>query len=566
MIEIEIELDEKIKNLSIWNLSFQSILSVLLFTAENIDIKGDNDTAMDYISRLSLIFPLIKKYAQKEEITTTSISITKTGTKEYLEDVNFLISYAHFSMLMPQIHRETLITIKKSDNTFYLDFKNTDTLNSELIDKLYSFISLHFVLTFKDENEFKKYLNDKVISKNSQLNDVDFYWIKKIQEQYKKYFINIHVLPNEIFEDVTGATYDDYYSFIATLRAFSDYFINLARSYKNQITDLNSHEENEILASEYLEWSTCCLDFKTIGLFIGISELEKNVFDKLFSFYINIIDNNTGEKYQSNAFCGDGYFPPITLIDKSIIFSPHAMKYMLNINNILYSINKTKKQLFDDKISSHLEPTLINQLEYLFQGLKNIKIKKNINYGLSEIDMLLLSETEKVCIVIQVKTTIAPDSSRTVERVQGRTIEAKKQIDIFKSIDNLEKIKLVNKEFNCELKELKFINLIVVRSCAGTDKAWEINKTCKIVNYSFIANLLCKKIKNEKHSIINLEDEIANEQNELIKMSSWTIINETLKIDKYEIVFPNINFIDNNIATYNLKNLTCFPKLENSEF
>lgn len=142
LVEIEKILDKKLEKLSIWKLSFQDIFSTLLLIAENIDYKGDSDTAMDYISRISLIYPLIKKYANNKEIESTTNSLLNTGTKEYLEDINFLISYAHFSLLMPQVHRKILNVNQLSDLSFKLDFTNDNIKNSELIDKLYSTISL----------------------------------------------------------------------------------------------------------------------------------------------------------------------------------------------------------------------------------------------------------------------------------------------------------------------------------------------------------------------------------------------------------------------------------------
>ena len=42
--------------------------------------------------------------------------------------------------------------------------------------------------------------------------------------------------------------------------------------------------------------------------------------------------------------------------------------------------------------------------------------------------------------------------------------------------------------------------------------------------------------------------------------------NNVLKIDKYEIKFPNISFDDNKIIPYNLSTFECFPKLESAIF
>lgn len=566
LVEIEKILDKKLEKLSIWKLSFQDIFSTLLLIAENIDYKGDSDTAMDYISRISLIYPLIKKYANNKEIESTTNSLLNTGTKEYLEDINFLISYAHFSLLMPQVHRKILNVNQLSDLSFKLDFTNDNIKNSELIDKLYSTISLQISFSPKGIQTVKEHTNKKAKDRDYTLKPNDFLLIKNIYDHHEKFFVNTKVIPDEIIESKLGFNYNDFRKFSSALKAYSDYFIILSRSFKEQINDANSAKENDELMSEYMEWSVCCLKHQTLGWFLGITDLDKDKFDNILSYFIEIYSNETGENFKENSFCGEGYLPPIVLIQNSIIFSPHALRYLVNFNNILYSINKKNKQLFDNEISMYLEPTLINQLEYLFSSFENIEIRKNVNYPKSEIDLILLSKIENLCITIQVKTTIAPDSTRSVVRVQDRTIEALKQIKIFESLDEEEKIELINKEFNTNFSKLKFINLIVVRSCAGSEKAWEINNSYRILNYSLISKILCQKIKNNNQEFTNFDEEILKAQNELIEASNWKIDYETLKIDNYEISFPNINFDDNKIIPFNLKTFECFPMLESTIF
>ncbi|WP_224995949.1 hypothetical protein [Cesiribacter sp. SM1] len=564
LIDIEKELDEKFYSLSIWKLPFQTIISYLLLIADRLDQTGRPGIALDLLSRISLIYPTIKQHANKKHIQRTSTSLAEVKNKQHVEELSFLVAYAHFSMLMPQVHRGTLVVTKTEGNKIYLNYSNEEIIHSELIDKLYSYISLLMVLSYKDEDAFKKYLGTRKSTDNPFSNGLDFVWIKSIYEHYKKFTFDVRVLPSNAFADAVGVKFEDVYSFMAALRAFADFYTLQARSIK--INEDNSETINQRLLATYQDLAVCVLDYKTLGLFMGISGLKREVFDKILSFFLEIYTNKTKEQFQSNSYCGDGYLPPIILIDKFIVFSPLAIKSFLNINNILYSINKTNKKLFDQKVSPHLEPALINQLNYIFSHINGVRIKNNILYNKSEVDMMVLSESEKTCIVIQVKTTIAPDSARTVERVQSRTMEAKKQIETFDSLENVEKLDIVNNSFKVSMDALKFINLIVVRSSAGSHKAWEINKQYRIVNYALISKVLCKKIQKKDHTIANIDKEILAEQSYILAKSDWSVKFGTIKLDKLEIECPDIDYIDENLISYNLDSLKCFKYYEKTDF
>lgn len=564
LIKIEQELDKQVEQLSIWKLPFQSILSSLLFTTEQIAYDGKEDVAHDYISRLSLIYPLIKKHAAKQDLIDTSQAMMKAI--DYVDDIMFLNAYAHFSMLMPQIHRKILIVKNIDNGVVNLDYPDKETLESELIDKLYTYISLHVVLPNFHRKELENFTNAKVRSKDTTIGAPEFVWIKRIQKDYLKYFLNVKVLSSTSFKNGIGVTYNEYYAFVATLRAFAEFFTVLGRSYRSQVNDKNSSEENDYLCSEYYEFSVLCLRYVTLEFFLHISELKEKSFYTLLSYYMDIYSNDTGVNFKTKSFCGDGFYPPITLIEKSIIYSPHGLNSLLNINNILYSINKNDRKSFDEIISPDLEPTLINQLEYVFSKIDGVSIAKNVNYSKSEIDMLVLSRKEKACLVIQVKTTIAPDSSRMVNRVQDRTLEALNQIEIFETLQLAEKIQIINNEFKESFTDINFINLIAVRSSAGSKKAWDINNKYKIVNYSLVSKIICKKVKKKDFTIADIEAKISESQNELIETSNWSIMNNTFKVGNYEFKYPDIDYLEKPLTAYNLETYNFFNHFEDSDF
>jgi hypothetical protein len=53
-----------------------------------------------------------------------------------------------------------------------------------------------------------------------------------------------------------------------------------------------------------------------------------------------------------------------------------------------------------------------------------------------------------ICLVLQVKATIAPDSSRTVDRVQQGALEGVQQINHFRALENDTKQEIINKAFD----------------------------------------------------------------------------------------------------------------------
>ncbi|AFM03681.1 hypothetical protein Fleli_1245 [Bernardetia litoralis DSM 6794] len=560
LTDIEKKIDKKVAELKIWELSFQSIYYTLLFMAEKIDKENDKDTAMDYLSRMSLIYPLIKKYAKG----TKTKHLLKV-VNEYSEDINFLNAYAHFSVIMPQVHRDTLKVKSVNEKHIILDFANIFVKECEIIDKLYSVVSIPISFSYKDIHLIKTYTNSKAKNRVFQLTKLDFEQINKIYNFHLETQINIEVLSDNVVESHIGFSYTEYLSFIASLKAFSDYFIILGRSYFNQISENNSEEDNEKLALEYIEWTVCNLKHEVLNWFQKLSKLTSKKFYLILSYFIDIYSDNTKENFQSNSYVGDGFQPSITLIDESILFSPLAIRYLLSFNNILYSINKTNKLLFDNDISKELEPVLINQIKYLFSHFNELKCRKNIIYDGGEVDIFILSKNEKVCLSIQVKTTITPDSARTVGRVQDRTIEAFDQISRFEELGIDKQTELINNAFNTKLNDLKIINLIVVRSCAGSDKAWKINNKYRILNYPILAKILCDKISSNDLSFIEFNAQIFKEQENIKNESSWGVEYEKLQISDYEIKFPNIYYDENKIIGQAIKAYKCFPKLEKAE-
>ena len=560
---LEATLDQQLESLSIWQASFQSILSTLLLIIDNVGRSKGADTAMDYLSRLSYLFNKIRDNAANHEVESSASAIMGLA-EAHAVDITFLNAFAHFSMLMPQIHRGTIVPIKIDGNIYELDYASKEVEAAELMDKLYAAISLQVAVTYKKETDLYRFLYKKVTLNDSTFAHEDARWIKDMADYYKQFVFIIEVLPSVVLEQAIGLTYTEYVSLTAAIRAYAEYFLTLATAYLSQSNSATDPQTKDVLMVQYFENIVCCLNSNFVGFFMTISGLSKEKVLRGLSNYMTIYSNNTGENFVENAFCGDGFFPPICLIDKFIIFSPHSFLYMLNVNNALYSLNKMNQKHFNDNISHHLEPTLVNQLEYLFLNIPGLSTAKNVHYDKSEIDLLVLSEAEKICLVIQVKATIAPDSSRTVQNVQGRALEGIEKINLFNELSEDQKLVLINKEFNTTLTEVQTVDLLVVRSSAGSAKIWQHNERVRIANYAVLAWIISRMIEAKEHVIANFSDRIKATQDELVSLSQWKKEMQDLVIGDYTIKMPNLNINMDEILPINFRSYKNLPDMEKS--
>ncbi|MDP1843274.1 MAG: hypothetical protein Q8K64_07615 [Sediminibacterium sp.] len=554
IIEIENELDEQVKALSIWQMPFQSIVSMLLLTIDNIDMKGQKETSMDYTSRLSYIMPLVTSFAAKAPIETTTLALLKGVEVAYIEEIKFLNAYAHFCILMPQVRKGIMEVESINGTEIKFRYPSDEVKYSETIDRLYSYLALQMNVQFP-QHKLDFHTAWKVELSPNDINENDMLFIKQVFDHYNQNFILIKPLPEKIFTEMTGLSYNEYHSLSSVVHAFSDFFISLSRAFYIRSKQVYNPKTADELMAKYFQWIVCCFTHKMLGWFAGMSTLSIEKLDNFLSFYMQIYSNTTGIEFKENAYCGEGFYPPFLLFDKNVIFSPHACRYMLTLNNILYSVNKKQKKKFDQIISKYLEPTLISQIVYLFSFLPDMIVAKNVNYEYGEIDLIVLSETENTTICFQIKSTLSPDSARTVERVTDRVLEGMKQIEAFNGLTAEHKQNIINTAFEKKLENTAIINLLVVRSCAGSVESWKQNSQNKILNYPLLASIIADKVKKGNLTLNNFDREVENAQTDLLEKGQSKEVIDKLIIGKYNIEFPNIysefrNIISTNAVTY----------------
>lgn len=560
--KIEAELDKKLESLSIWELPFQTIMSWLFYTIEDIDRKGRDIVAADYASRIAYLYDAVRKKAAVAEATSTPLAITSFNFENFAADLNYLNAYAHYSMLMPQFHRGTFKVTEEGDKRFTIAFTDPNFEKAETLDRLYSYMSIQFATTYPEITRLRQLLIAKARNHDNSVEDREAAIIQHMMLFYKQTSLNIRVLDDDTLVNELGFTYDQYLSFCAAVRAYTDFSMEFGRAYHSLIAGAGEADA-ETFAAEHMEFTICCLNKVVLEHLMAFSGLTQPVFRKIFEYYLTKYSDSTNEKYQEKGHSGDGYFPPFIWLDDNLLFSSVGTKYLLPFNNLLYSLNKKSVKQFSEKISPHLEPALIRQMEYVFGKMPNALIQKNINYEGGEIDLVVLDQVQNTALCFQVKATVAPDSARTVQRVETRAMEGMDQLARFDAFPQDQKDAIINKAFNTNLSGISLQHILMVRSCAGSADAWQLNRKYPILNYAVFANLFARKIEKKDFTIGDFSARIYEIQEEILHRSKSVIVNETLKIGEYEIQFPNVDSDMHFILKMHTKTLKELPDFEN---
>jgi hypothetical protein len=533
IFKIEKILDAEFENLNIFKeLSFQTIYSNLLYRAQRININSKEEI-IDDLHRISLIYYQLEELSKTKIYDNSSEALMCFNNDKHNVDLEYIYSYAHFCMIMPQIHKNTFKVEAIEGNKIKIEYLDNETLYAEKIDRLYSSFSSPLQFNLKD-----KILEDlfHIIAFDNNLK-LEEKIIDKLYNFHFKQNIVSNLLPDSTLINNLNFDNSDANKVFAFLKTISEYHIRFSNFYFIKGKELESDE----LIDLHLKNSICLYQKNDFFQLISkYTEVKRDKITEILSYLTDIYASD--DKSKTNTYVGDGILAPLTNFEDKIVFSPYSLKHLSTFNNVLYSLNKRKKTIFDNHISKELEPLLITQVKELFLNFEYLELKKNITYTKGEIDIMVFSKRENTCIIGQVKATITPSNPRTVQRVEQRIYEAKKQIEAFNSLIQSEQQDIINNTFSVNNKKTKMIPLIILRSSAGSKKAWKINEKFKIVNFEFLKMILKEKKKHKKYNIDNIEKEIKRYQDKILKKAEFKTDYETLKINEYEITFPNINY------------------------
>jgi len=133
---------------------------------------------------------------------------------------------------------------------------------------------------------------------------------------------------------------------------------------------------------------------------------------------------------------------------------------------------RTDKKRFDNVVSSHLEPALLEEAARFLSALPGVEVTKNVNWEKGEIDLLAYHEASNSAFQLQAKAGVPPQGARMVAQVESRTLEAAKQIRRFLDLGSDERDAICSSAIGRKVSGVVWSSGILVRTCLGTEKAW----------------------------------------------------------------------------------------------
>lgn len=140
---------------------------------------------------------------------------------------------------------------------------------------------------------------------------------------------------------------------------------------------------------------------------------------------------------------------------------------------MLYALNKSQTNLFDEQISKHLEPALLETAKETLARIRGVRIAQEVKWDGGELDLLVYSESENKALHIQAKAPIAPQGARMVKATEDRVKEALDQLRGFRKLPRIQTDRIVGDAVGLKLQGVDLVDVVLCRASFGTAKVWE---------------------------------------------------------------------------------------------
>jgi hypothetical protein len=468
--KLEPQIDEQIAALPLFSQPIQATLSVLanaifelLHGASRPATSETRANGGSFVGRMAYLANLLARCSGSPFTLRTVDAMRRI----YEIDSNGaqlqrLAAYAHFSELMPQVHRD-LYTIGRSNNSFVLDFK-PDFASAEAQDILLSELALGFgVAASYLEGEFER-LCEFPESKESK---VDVNTLKTLYAHNLETIFDLPLISDAALVSLIGVPHANFEKFQAAVWATADYALGMAATLFRRWRK-GGGIDNEIEYEAY-QWTLPCWDHEyTFSLWELLSGLPSLTVARLADAFA--IDFTKGNKQTKRS--GDGFFPPLILVPGAVMFVPDLVLNFVHLRNVLYGIQKADPKAFDKIVSKELEPKLLSVMAALFGKFHNVRVIKNVVWTSGEtkgeIDLLVVDVKSKIALQLQVKAPLAPHGQRMVARLETRVQEGIAQLQRFRTLPAHEIDRIINQACCTNLTDIEILDVLACRAAFGT--------------------------------------------------------------------------------------------------
>lgn len=495
LFALERELDQKVRELPVWGLPFQSIITALNISVDGL-VSGDRfgtakrnpEAGAALASRLSYLIPFFPFTSSSLGLSSPAEALSIVDQK-HRDDLRAAVVYSHFCEIMPQV-RNDIYSVDITADRYSLGHANAEISDAEVSDIVLTEISLAH--DYKRPPSVGRLLVG-IAEAWPRVKASEFY--ECLNAYYQHFLSSVSedelVFPAD-FLKTFGFSKDEFNAVRAALTAFSNLCLGLAQVQQQRWHLLSEGREAEryVAGEECLEWVSPCLkeDF-VLGIVQILTRANASSISAIARHLTLIADRPEDSVY------GDGFFPPLIQVNGHFLFSPHMIRLMLPERNLFYVINRRDKSEFDTKLSSSLEPKLISDAIACLRQCREFELIPNVKWSKGEVDLFIYDRKHNHCIQVQAKAALPPQGARMTRNLQSRTIEGIKQLSRFNQLNAEERDAICSRALGRSVANVQWSSALLSRSGFGGAAAWRQFDEITPVNIALL-KMVVSKIKS----------------------------------------------------------------------
>lgn len=481
LIEHEKTADATVEAMPYWKLPLRVVLTGYYSLINQMiygPIDGTDRTSVDageaVASRLSHLSKFFSRCPPEPIHTAVDCMSLFAAADPGFAHSRELLSYAHFCELMPEARKKHYLVTRRAGG-FDLTHPSAAFTEAETKDILLSELALGH----------RERVPPKVALRTALLSG----WLK-VHPAARRYFPRLYVdvmaefyeyayrsvveppiLTDAGFRSAVGCGFEDFLRFRSAMVAMADFCHAMGAWHRGKLQKGNSSQE---VTHEYGEWVSICWEkdyfFNSIRQMAGLSQEQCEVLLGIYG-----IDLAAAAPVVEHA--RDGFFPPIWCLPNHVLFSPDVLSRTVSSRNLAFVLNRLEKKKFDDLVSDHLEPQLIQTAVDILAGAGGgVECVLNIPWSVGpvkgQIDLLVYFPAANVVWHVQAKGALPPHGARMVAALEERVEEALTQLSRFHNLPHAEQHRIFSSKLGRNVAPARVVEVVLLRACAGTARVW----------------------------------------------------------------------------------------------
>jgi hypothetical protein len=467
--------------------------------------------------------------------------------EEHAEIANQLFSYADFCELAPNVHKGYLIP-QIDGNQCTLTWKSSNYAAFEakdsIISNLFNPIALH------DNSWHSDWFKSKATAPQF-IAIVDYHQLlHELTALFHDRYLEISTLSEDAMLSATGVSLPNFRRFRAASMALAEFQTLLLEAMRARMEEDSTIGANPEFHEEILDQIVPCYPIDYIhDLISALAQIPIADVHKLMDIYAFVSGQDEGR--------AEGFAPPFVTSDENYVFAPFSVQYMMSSRNVAYSCLQKHKIRFDNSVSMHLEPRLIEVATAIFGCLNDVRVVPNIKWDGGEIDLLVYREKERAVLLIEAKATVAPEGGRMIRNAESRILHGLDQLARFSAQPTTRQNQIFSDAFGHAVDNISYTSVILTWAGFGTENVWtKLGAVCPI-NIAMLSHIV---LNHPDLKLTEFSDQTSKLINEVMEAAehSWEVAEG--QIGDLKLSFPLLNLKSTALTKYQVAPHKLFNK------